>query len=296
MPVTQKRIAEATPAAVRDAAARWLSDGLYVLEVQPFPEYATTPSTVDRSAVPKPGASPAVRFPKFERATLANGIKLVVAERQSVPQVNVTLLVDSGYAADQLALPGTASLALDMMDEGTTSRSALQIAEELAGLGATLASAPISTTASVSLSALKDKLDPSLAIFGDVVLNPSFPADELERLRRRRIAQIQQEAAQPIGIALRVLPGLIYGPTTRTACRSRLGHDRVGRQDHPRDAREVPRRLVQALERDDRRGRRDDHGGDQAADREAVRVVEAGRRYRRRTCAPWPRRKRRPST
>ncbi len=211
--VTQKRVAEATPAAVRDAAARWLSDGVYVLEVQPFPEYGTTPSAVDRSKVPTPGASPAVRFPTFERATLANGMKVVVAERQSVPQVNFTLLVDSGYAADQLALPGTASLALDMMDEGTSSRSALQISEELAGLGATLGLGADLDTASVNLSALKDKLDPSLAVFSDVILNPSFPADELERLRRRRVAQIQQEGAQPIGIALRVLPGLIYGPS-----------------------------------------------------------------------------------
>ncbi|HNV02018.1 MAG TPA: pitrilysin family protein [Vicinamibacterales bacterium] len=210
--ITQRRIAEATPAAVRDASSRWLSDGVYVLEVRPFPQYATTPSTVDRSAVPTPGAPPAVRFPAFERATLANGLKLVVAPRQSVPQVNLTLLVDSGFAADQSALPGTASLALDMMDEGTASRSALQIAEDVAGLGATLSLGATLDTAAVRMSALKENLDASLAIFGDVVLNPSFPADELERLRRRRLAQIQQEGAQPIGIALRVLPGLIYGP------------------------------------------------------------------------------------
>jgi len=209
--MTQTRIADATPAAVRDAAARWLADGVYVLEVQPLPEYQTTPSTVDRAAVPKPGAPPAVRFPAFERATLSNGMKVIVAPRQSVPQVNMTLLVDSGYAADQLALPGTASLALDMMDEGTASRSALQIAEELAGLGATMGLGADLDSGFVSLSALKDKLDPALAVFGDVILNPSFPADELERLRRRRLAQIQQEGAQPIGIALRVLPGLIYG-------------------------------------------------------------------------------------
>jgi zinc protease len=208
---TLKRVADSSPAAVRETAARWLSDGVYILEVQPFPEYATTPSAVDRSAVPKPGTPPAVHFPRFERATLSNGLKVVVAERQSVPQVNLTLLIDSGYAADQLALPGTASLALDMMDEGTTTRSALQISEELAGLGATFGLGADLDTGFVSLSALKEKLDPSLAIFGDVILNPSFPADELERLRRRRVAQIQQEGAEPIGIALRVLPGLIYG-------------------------------------------------------------------------------------
>jgi zinc protease len=210
--LTLKRVADSTPAAVRDAASRWLSDGLYLLEVQPFPEFETTPSTVDRTAVPKPGAPPVVRFPKFERATLSNGLKIIVAERQTVPQVNLRLLVDSGYAADQLALPGTASFALDMMDEGTATRSSLQIAEELAGLGATMSLGADLDTGFVSLSALKDKLDPSLAIFGDVILNPSFPAEELERLRRRRVAQIQQEGAQPIGIALRVLPGLIYGP------------------------------------------------------------------------------------
>jgi zinc protease len=209
---TLRRVVDATPAGVRDAASRWLADGVYLLEVQPFPEFETTPSTVDRTAVPKAGAPPVVRFQKFERATLSNGMKIIVAERQSVPQVNLTLLVDSGYASDQLALPGTASLALDMMDEGTTTRSALQIAEELAGLGATMGLGADLDTGFVSLSALKDKLDPSLAIFGDVILNPAFPGAELERLRRRRVAQIQQEGAQPIGIALRVLPGLIYGP------------------------------------------------------------------------------------
>ncbi len=208
---TLERVAGATPDGVRDAGRRWLDDGLYVLEVRPFPTYATTPSTVDRSSVPTPGAPPAGTFPAFERATLSNGLKLLVATRKSVPQVTLALLVDSGYAADQGGLPGTASLAMDMMDEGTTSRSALQISEEAAGLGATLNLNADLDTAVVSLSTLSEKLDPALALFADVVLNPSFPGEELERLRMRRLAQIQQESSQPIGIALRVLPGLIYG-------------------------------------------------------------------------------------
>jgi zinc protease len=210
--ITLDRVNAATPGSVRDAAARWLSDGLYALEVQPFPDYRTTPSTIDRKAVPTPGAPPAARFPKAERATLANGITLVVAERPSIPQVNLTLLADSGFAADQGGLLGTASFALDMMDEGTATRSSLQISEELAGLGATLGLGADLDTAFVSMSALKDRLDASLTVFGDVVLSPSFPADELERLRKRRLAQIQQEASEPIGIALRVLPAIIYGP------------------------------------------------------------------------------------
>jgi zinc protease len=99
-----------------------------------------------------------------------------------------------------------------MMDEGTTTRTALQIADDVARLGARLTVGSILDQSAVSLTTLSDKLDEALAIFGDVVLNPSFPADELERLRRQRLARIQQESAQPIGIALRVLPGLLYGP------------------------------------------------------------------------------------
>jgi zinc protease len=204
-------VAQATPVQLRDAARKWLSDGLYLLEVQPFPTYRTTPSTVDRKTVPTPGAAPTVKFPAIQRATLANGLQLIVVERHAVPKVDMALLVDAGAAADQLATPGTASFALDMMDEGTATRSSLQISDELGRLGATISTSSGLDQSYVMLSALRDKLDPALAVFGDVVLRPSFPPDELERLRRRRLAQIQQESAQPIGIALRVLPALLYG-------------------------------------------------------------------------------------
>jgi zinc protease len=137
---------------------------------------------------------------------------VIVAERRAVPKVSLSLLVDAGTAADQFATPGTASLALDMMDEGTTTRSSQQIAEDLARLGASLGAGSSLDQSFVSMTALSDKLDESLAVFGDVVLNPSFPAEELERLRKRRLVTIQQESMQPIGIALRVLPGLLYGP------------------------------------------------------------------------------------
>jgi zinc protease len=208
---TLARVVAATPAQLKDVANRWLSDGLYVLEVQPFPEYTTTASTVDRKAVPTPGAPPAATFPAFTRAKLANGMNVIVVERKAVPKVSLSLLVDAGTAADQFATPGTASLALDMMDEGTTTRSSLKIADDLARLGASLGVGSSLDQSYVSMTALSDKLDESLAIFGDVILNPSFPAEELDRLRKRRLATIQQESMQPIGIALRVLPALLYG-------------------------------------------------------------------------------------
>jgi zinc protease len=103
-------------------------------------------------------------------------------------------------------------LAMAMLDEGTTSRTALQISEQLAQLGANLSTGSKLDASTVSLETLKEHLDPSLAIYGDVILNPSFPRTDFERLRKQRLAQIQQEKADPVGLALRVFPGLLYGP------------------------------------------------------------------------------------
>ncbi len=210
--VTQKRIYTATANDLREAAGRWLSDGVYVLEIHPFPKFETVASDVDREAgVPWPGPPPAAKFPELKHATLYNGLKVILVERHAVPKIEFRLLVDAGYAADQFGLAGTARMALDMMDEGTTTRDALQIAEQLALLGAELSTSSNLDMSTVSLSALKENLDASLQLYADVILNPSFPPEELERLRRRRLAQIQQEKARPMGMALRVFPGLLYG-------------------------------------------------------------------------------------
>jgi zinc protease len=204
-------VAGATAAQVRGTAVRWLSDGVYTLDVLPYGEYQTATSGVDRSKLPELGTPPETRFPELQRATLSNGLKIVLAERRSIPQVSFDLLLDAGYAADQNAIPGTASLAMAMLDEGTRTRSAIQISDELTGLGANLGAGSALDVSSVSLDALKDKLEPSLALYADVVLNPSFPRSDFDRLKQQRLAQIQREKAEPVGMALRVLPGLLYG-------------------------------------------------------------------------------------
>ena len=209
--VTQRRIAAATAADLKSAAARWLSDGSWVLEVHPYPEFGTVASGADRSKVPAAGTPSDARFPQVARATLPNGLKIVLAERHSIPQVNLTLLLDAGYAADQFASPGTARLAMDMLDEGTTRRSALQISDTLAQLGAQLFTSSQLDVSRVALSAMKDKLDPALDIFADVVRNPSFPQADFQRLQRQTLARIQREKAQPVQMALRVFPQLLYG-------------------------------------------------------------------------------------
>ncbi|MBI4328226.1 MAG: insulinase family protein [Chloroflexi bacterium] len=202
---------EATAERLKKTAQAWLSDGVYVLEVHPFPELKTAKSEVDRSKLPDPEAPPEPKFPELQRTTLPNGLKIVLAERHSIPQVLLTLVVDAGYAADQFGSPGTADLAMDMLDEGTQSRSALQLSEELALLGANLSAGSDLDTSSVSLSALKANLDPALEIFGDVILHPSFPEEDFRRLQKQQLDAIQREKFQPVQMALRVFPRFLYG-------------------------------------------------------------------------------------
>lgn len=194
-----------------DTSVKWLSDGVNILEIHPFPSYAANTVGADRSKLPETKTPPAAKFPNVEKAVLSNGLKVMVANRTSIPVINFNLLLDAGYAADQFGLPGTAGMALGMMDEGTKKRNALEISEELAMLGASLGTGANLDNCSVSLSSLKSNLDKSLDLFADVILNPSFPNDELERAKKQKLAQIQREKSTPIQMALRVLPQFMYG-------------------------------------------------------------------------------------
>src|SRR5258705_6662716 len=210
--VTGQRIAAATAANLQSAAARWLTDGDWTLEVHPYPTFEAAASGADRTKLPEAGTPPEARFPATARATLPNGLKIVLAERHSIPQVNLTLLLDAGYAADQFAAPGTASLALDMLDEGTARRTALQISDTLSQLGAELFTGSQLDVSSVTLSAMKDKLDASLDIFADVILNPSFPQADFQRQQRQRLPRLHRGKGVTVHKAPRVFPQPLYRP------------------------------------------------------------------------------------
>src|SRR5579883_195942 len=201
----------ATAAQVQSTAKAWLSDGQFVLEMVPFPKFTSTPKGVDRSKLPEVTAAPESKLPKLHRATLANGLKVVLAERHDTPVVDASMLFDAGYAADQFANPGTATLAMTLLADGTKSRNALEISDELERLGAQLQANSRLDSSAVFLSALKPKLDESLALFADVLLNPSFPDADFQREKKLQLARIEQEKAQPLPMALRVLPALTYG-------------------------------------------------------------------------------------
>ena len=204
-------VQEATPAAVQKAAADWLSDGDYLLEVQPFPSQLKASAPLDRSSEPALGAPMSLNLPRMQKTTLANGLKVVLAERHSAPLVNVSLLVDSGACMDPEGLPGVASFSLRMLEEGTPGHDSLSIGEALEGLGARFNASTSLDGAVASLNVLKATLDPALALYADLILNPAYPEKEFLRLQKERIAGIQREKAQPQAIGLRLLPSLLYG-------------------------------------------------------------------------------------
>ena len=207
-----KNIQSATVADIKRAANEWLSDGDYALEVQPYKDkdFKTT-AKLDRSKEPSTGSAMSLSLPVMQKATLSNGLKIVLAERHTAPVVNFSLLVNSGYAADPGDALGTASLALRMLEEGTPTRDSLKIAEELESLSANFNAGANLDWAVANLNTLKINLDKSLDIFGDLVQHPAFPQKEFDRLQKERLAAIQREKVNPQQMALRVVPGLLYG-------------------------------------------------------------------------------------
>ncbi len=209
----QAVLAAATPEKVRDAARRWLSKGDYTLTVTPFPEFSNAKdSAIDRSkGVPVTERYPDLSFPALQRGKLANGIPVVLARRAGAPVLEVDVVFDAGYAADRGRKLGTGGFTTAMLREGAGALDSLAFkarAEELgAGVGA--GSSLDSTTA--TLSALPAKLDPSLALFADMLRRPRFAEADIARLKKQWLAGIAQEKTEPEAIANRLLPPLLYG-------------------------------------------------------------------------------------
>ncbi|PYU42485.1 MAG: peptidase M16 [Acidobacteria bacterium] len=206
-----KRVQAATPATVKKVANDWLTDGDYILEVQPYPTTLKAGAPLDRSKEPGLGSAMSLNLPAMQKATLSNGLKIVLAERHSAPVVNFSLLVESGYASDPAGAPGTCSFAQRMLEEGTPTRDSLKISEELQALSAEFSAGANLDWATVNLNALKINVDQALEIYADLILHPAFPEKEFERLQKDRLAAIQREKVTPNSMALRVVPPLLYG-------------------------------------------------------------------------------------
>ncbi|HEX2762597.1 MAG TPA: pitrilysin family protein [Allosphingosinicella sp.] len=173
---------------------------------------AARPAGVDRSKFPEVGDVPNIDFPDLQRTRLSNGMEVVYAQRTGAPVTRLAMSFDAGNAADPHNALGTQSLMLALLDEGTKTRNSIEIAEEQERLGATIGTGASMDRTTISLFALSPNLRPSLGLLSDIVRNPAFDPAEVERLRGQQLARIKQEMTQPQGLAVRTLPGALYGP------------------------------------------------------------------------------------
>ena len=219
--------AAVTPAQVQAAMQKWLTRPAYTLttlvgEREAYAEAAEAPSganhtpapeiqRVARMAKPEIGQVANVDFPAVERARLSNGMEVIYAQRDAVPATKIAIDFDAGLAADDRAKLGLQTLMLDLMDEGTRTLNATQLAEAQEALGASITTGATMDRSVVQLSAVTPNLKPSVDLLADVVRNPAFASAELERLRATRLSRIAAERTQPAALASRALPELMYG-------------------------------------------------------------------------------------
>jgi len=167
----------------------------------------------DRSSEPKPGPNPSFNPAPVERRKLSNGLEVLIAERHNLPIVGLSLVVKGGGTQVPQGKEGLSSLTADLLTEGTTSRDSLQIAGELAELGASISGTGGPESSGLSLTTLARHLPKAMDLYTDILLHPSFPEKDLERLRTQRLAALLRQVDNPPVIANLVFPKLLYGET-----------------------------------------------------------------------------------
>ena len=142
---------------------------------QRLPETPAVAEDAARKELPKAGPKPQFHLPPMHRRTLSNGIRVLVVEKHDLPSVNINAVLPIGRASDPADKPGFVGLLAAMWDEGTKTRSADQITDELADIGASMYVSSDWDASAVRLFSLKRPLGKALAVFADVLQNPAFP-------------------------------------------------------------------------------------------------------------------------
>ena len=239
---TLTRAAALTPEGVRATTAKWLERPVFELIVEPGdrteggenrggfvispdggamqPAFYVNPNEIggatgvpeaERSTLPPVGELKPLDFPDIERATLANGMEVYFARRDTVPVVNVRIAFDAGYAADPRDRLGLHSMMLQLMDEGTSTLSSAELAVEREKLGVSINGFADSDTTTFAMSAVSPNLLPSLNLLADYIRNPAFAPNDLERVRAQQLTRITNELNDPASIAQRAIAPILFG-------------------------------------------------------------------------------------
>jgi zinc protease len=188
-------------------------------------------AAVDPTSAPPPLADRPIHFPEFHESRLENGLRLIVVPHGTQPVANLSLYVLSGTTRDPAEQVGRAGLTAELLTKGTATRAAEEISETIEGIGGSLSASAGNDWSSISAGVLSEHVELAFELLGDVVLRPTFPADELELARRRTLSALQASLGQPSSIADRRFRRELYG-------------------EHPYGASPIPG-TVQAIQRDD---------------------------------------------
>jgi zinc protease len=169
----------------------------------------------DRSKPPSLAPPPALDLPAIQKRMLSNGLPVWIVEIHEVPVVQVNLVVQAGSGDDPADRFGLASLTAAMLDEGAGQRSALEIADAIEFVGGSLATNNSLDASAIRLNVPVERLEDALPVMADVALRPTFPEDELNRLRQERITALIQARDEPESIAPQAFARLLYGPMHR---------------------------------------------------------------------------------
>ena len=176
---------------------------------------ATT--TVERLPRPTAGEPRPYQFPRFERAVLPNGLKLIVAPIAKLPIVTICIVTDAGAVADPAGRSGLAQLTAKLLLEGTTSADGTAITDRFDRLGASIDAHADWDVAAVTVTTLTDKLSESFDLLGNVLRRPGFNEREVERLKAERLAELLQQRAEPRGLADELFSRFLYESRSRYA-------------------------------------------------------------------------------
>jgi len=175
------------------------------------PTARQTPDAEFRQKLPASAVKPPFKVPEVKRFRLKNGLRVILAESHKLPLVGVEMVVRTGSGANPRDKAGLADLVADMLDEGTATRSATEIAEQIAQLGATLSTNATWDASSLSVSALTENIDRALDVWADVLLRPAFSEDDLARVRENLLSTLARRKDSPPLVAGLTFARALYG-------------------------------------------------------------------------------------
>lgn len=218
------RYRKVTPADVQRVAKSYLTKDRFVMQFVPRKEKAVavrdaasaqkkkTADTKDYSVnLPKPQADPKLTLPSIDKQKLSNGMNVWFVKQNELPIISMNLVLNSGGTTDPQDRAGLASMTAALLDDGTKTRSAVEIANQLQSIGALLGTGSGWDSANVSMQTLSGNADKALEIYADVITNPTFPEDEISTLRNRTLVAFKQRKDNPNAIANIVYNSLLYG-------------------------------------------------------------------------------------